>query len=506
MDYKKKVNKFTGTNQVTAELLVNVELVQTQSESSNQNNNVLPVSLQVITDLVDKEIVGRTIEEQTPIQSENETSLNNDTVEIDDLFNFLEVSEDLDLEDLNTQQRYEEIPAVDVHKKNQLLYETEKLMLIKNGHTVLKMRKGTPYIWKVIDSNDSSNTVSFMNNHDNIGLRGFKFSDFDEHQFPYAEMYITLYPSGAWRKNLKQMNKAIQESNAQGKRHVRLVSPKEWWTFHALILAAAELNKGEEKLFATEAEGLVPAPGFSSYMILDRFKSIKGYFPYSFFDLNNISDPWFRISRLVEAFNNKRSEIVCASRKKTLDESMCSWRPRTTETGGLPNISYIRRKPEPLGTEFKVSACTETKCILYLEIQRGRDAMRAAEGSNEHGCTAACSLRLVKGSMNCGQEKGQHSVRNIFLGDSWFASIKTAQIVYQEGHEFIGIIKTAHAGYPKAEIEQLMAKWPGGSSIVLETTGPDNVKLRAVGYKYNSRQALCFVLTENAGGTQNGSP
>ena len=28
--------------------------------------------------------------------------------------------------------------------------------------------------------------------------------------------------------------------------------------------------------------------------------------------------------------------------------------PRTTPTGGLPTISYIMRKPEPLGTEFKV--------------------------------------------------------------------------------------------------------------------------------------------------------
>jgi hypothetical protein len=31
------------------------------------------------------------------------------------------------------------------------------------------------------------------------------------------------------------------------------------------------------------------------------------------------------------------------------DESMSAWVPRTSKTGGLPNISFIKRKPEPLG-------------------------------------------------------------------------------------------------------------------------------------------------------------
>ena len=32
-----------------------------------------------------------------------------------------------------------------------------------------------------------------------------------------------------------------------------------------------------------------------------------------------------------------------------IDESMCAWRPRTSPTGKLPNISFIFRKPENLG-------------------------------------------------------------------------------------------------------------------------------------------------------------
>jgi hypothetical protein len=37
------------------------------------------------------------------------------------------------------------------------------------------------------------------------------------------------------------------------------------------------------------------------------------------------------------------SPWICA------DETMCSWRPRTTALGGLPNISFVAQKPEPLG-------------------------------------------------------------------------------------------------------------------------------------------------------------
>jgi len=66
------------------------------------------------------------------------------------------------------------------------------------------------------------------------------------------------------------------------------------------------------------------------------------------------------ISRLIDDFNNNRKKGVAASVIKVLDELMSAWRPRKNKTGGLPNISFILRKPEPLGTEFKCGACAAT--------------------------------------------------------------------------------------------------------------------------------------------------
>ncbi len=66
-------------------------------------------------------------------------------------------------------------------------------------------------------------------------------------------------------------------------------------------------------------------------------------------------DPWYMLSGFIDAFNKNRAKTVAASVIKLLDESMC---PCKDKAGGLPNISFILRKPQPLGTEIKSMACS----------------------------------------------------------------------------------------------------------------------------------------------------
>jgi hypothetical protein len=54
-----------------------------------------------------------------------------------------------------------------------------------------------------------------------------------------------------------------------------------------------------------------------------------------------------------------------------LDESMSAWRPRTTKHGGLPHISFVMQKPEPLGTEFKTAADPATASCSRSKSRRG---------------------------------------------------------------------------------------------------------------------------------------
>ena len=150
-------------------------------------------------------------------------------------------------------------------------------------------------------------------------------------------------------------------------------------------------------------------------------------------------------------------------------------------------------------------------------------------------------MRLIDGAEYSGQELFErqqakaNGKRHIVYGDSWFGSVKVAEsfkcrykkegmentlineeyvIDKEQGsndtnknqHEFIGAIKTNNAWYPKAEIEETMKKWPSGSHLVLKCITPGTgVELIALGYKYNTRKVLCFIMTKDAGATANGT-
>jgi hypothetical protein len=66
---------------------------------------------------------------------------------------------------------------------------------------------------------------------------------------------------------------------------------------------------------------------------------------------------------------------------------------------------------------------------------------------------------------------------------------------------YFGALKTSTRGFPKKEIEEIMADWPSGKHIVLEGRSPEGVDLIAVGYRYNCKKVLSFVGTKDAGDT-----
>ena len=96
---------------------------------------------------------------------------------------------------------------------------------------------------------------------------------------------------------------------------------------------------------------MIPHPEFDEVMKLYRWKEFRHFLPfvYQYLNLKQKDDPWWKFDGAVEAFNNNRYDKVQISIWLCIDETMCAWRPRTSPTGGLPNISFILRKPEPLG-------------------------------------------------------------------------------------------------------------------------------------------------------------
>ena len=76
------------------------------------------------------------------------------------------------------------------------------------------------------------------------------------------------------------------------------------------------------------------------------------------------------------------------------------------------------------------------------------------------------------------------------------------------GAEFIGTVKTNTKGFCKETIKNLTKDCPGVSYLVLRSKPmvPGDRPLITIGYEYNARKVLYFIVTDNIGITENGIP
>ena len=190
-----------------------------------------------------------------------------------------------------------------------------------------------------------------------------------------------------------------------------------------------------------------------------------------------------------------------ASILKVGDESMSAICFRTTAKGNLPHFSYTFRKPEPLGTEFKKVACSVTGALLLIEVQRGKEGMKHSKHQQELGATEDFNKRMVEATNGLCQKSIKGGTTDCFLFDNWFATKKAAKGAMEVGAELIGTVKTNTKGFCKETIYKLTKDWDGSSYLVLRikpmVTG-DRPRI-AIGYKYNARKVLSFIVTDNKG-------
>ena len=257
---------------------------------------------------------------------------------------------------------------------------------------------------------------------------------------------------------------------------------------------------------------------------------------------------WRMMDKLFDDFNKARRDRFAAGPVLVLDEIMSAWRPQTTPTGGLPNVSFIPRKPEPLGTEFKTVCCGITGVMLFVEVQKGKCAMKEADLASEFGVNAAISLRVAHGAarrtrVEGGLAESQASLTytsqplmglsqpgmfpdsvsppppglvavprvsgHVAFGDSFFASSAVANGMMRGvaakddssgfSMSFGGPVKLSRKDYPKEYVEELMEDFPSGMWVVLKAQYKDQPgvenELIAVGYKYCLKKVLYFVFT-----------
>jgi hypothetical protein len=193
---------------------------------------------------------------------------------------------------------------------------------------------------------------------------------------------------------------------------------------------------------------------------------------------------------------------------------MFSFRLQTEKTGNLPHLSYILRKPEPLGTEVKNGLCTHLQIVLSMTLCRAKnDAAPTEFDDSTQRKIPRITLNLMKrAKQNRSDEDeddqniNQDATPDVFLGDAWFSSVELCLLAKRKlGVHYIGVVKTNSSRYPKAFLQNQMKHWPAGSHLLLKTTIEGDV-LFALGYKYCNSKTLMFIFTDGAGHTQTGAP
>ena len=315
----------------------------------------------------------------------------------------------------------------------------------------------------------------------------------------FAKLFLRLLYKN-WVDRLFDLNKAIVESNISNSgRKIKEFTSGEFLMAHALMIGATSYSANGSKLWDQsdsksmgdeDWDTIVSSPNFDQYMKLYRFKEFRKFLPKMFENKDKKeSDPWWQFVDAIDDFNDIRkvSNIsffdcyllipfqllslfilflqtrVITSWTKIMDEAMSAFKPRTTKTGGLPNISFIQRKPEPLGTEFKNVCCPVTGVCSVLEIQRGKVANPYMKHNKELGATAGCTMRLAEMA-----QQAEHSNSDLIMGDAWFGSVTAALELAKKGKEAFLQVKTNSGMFPKQFINDALEDAPGGVHLVLK--------------------------------------
>jgi hypothetical protein len=265
--------------------------------------------------------------------------------------------------------------------------------------------------WKFVDP-DSINKVDISGVPGRRGwsdkkqvkvLRNFTINSYSPTNL--LDLYRHLWP-GDIQKQLGRIN--AQARLREGDSWVS-ITEFEFFRFVGLMIGAVLTGViGVEALFSPSEEGLfMPSINFSEYMTLKRFKQVKRYISEAFANRDLLAEnAWAMFDDAVSWYNENRKQNIIRSPEIIGDESMSQFAPQTTKKGGLPNISYIQRKPRPLGTEFKDTCDALTSMMLHLEIQKGEEAQQEMEFAGDvdkHGrgvgVLAATGLRLALASV-----------------------------------------------------------------------------------------------------------
>ena len=334
-----------------------------------------------------------------------------------------------------------------------------------------------------------------------------ELADDDTAEMDPFELFVAHYPGGdmAAKRHVKKLNEEGSKSVPEWTK----VTMCDYWKFFGIFLGASlraergaalfTRDKGQGQaepgnMWSVHSSG--PGPEYSRVMPEAKFERMKTNMWRIWFQPG---DDWY-VGKLFREFNVHVQRLVKGGSYFVVDEFMSSFRPRNSKTGGLPHLSYISRKPEPLGTEFK-NITNSLGMQLFAELQESGDKMREKKHRREVGYAGgACLARLVEGA--------NLKPGSVIIGDAGFGSVIAAAYLAAKFGVYCTLnVKGAHLIFPRVWLEEKMKNHRAGTTLVLQTEikfEGVSVKMMAIGYRYSkSKKAQFFVSTygSTAGGT-----
>ena len=272
-----------------------------------------------------------------------------------------------------------------------------------------------------------------------------------------------------------------------------------------MIAGANEVHNGVALLWKQgPSYGFRDYPNFAQFLPKNYFKAFVHAFPFMWADrrfwyMSRNDLPWDVFQPFVNEYNLLRRKMTDVF-YVVLDESMSGWRPKTTPTGGLPNITFEPRKPVDLGTMIK--NCCE--CITGMMVYHDMVA-----GAQQQGAKKYCDMpsHLPRGELIqkhvaevLRQAEGANVKKGGWIGgDAWFGSINAAvELKCRLGINSTFIVKQNRNYCPIDVIRSiLLARYltrPAGHWVVMKAT-ISGVDLFLMAYGWSQKGIAYMVST-----------
>jgi hypothetical protein len=318
------------------------------------------------------------------------------------------------------------------------------------------------------------------------------------------DFFLLMFPP-------KQLLDMVEWTNVQlNKLVLKETSGSELLKLFGLFILTTkfEFTKRTSLWQTTASSKYRPAPqfgltGMSKHRFEDLFRSLRWSLQPDTPDDGTSSEQyrWKLVDDFVKNFNDHRANYFNPSDQICVDESMSRWYGQGGHwiNHGLPQYVAIDRKPEN-GCEIQNAACGRSGVMLRLKLVKGVDLPGAEEeefGANETSLLHGTNVLKQVVSPWFGSNR-------IVCADSYFASVRVTEELFRNGLRFIGVVKTATRGFPKAFLSSVELA-NRGDFLALKRVPADNESKPALGaFVWMDRERRYFI--SSAGSLEDGTP